>query len=59
MDGGMHVKIDGESHRLLAKFGAVLQDGGAQNSRVESRGRRRVKVLSSLQELIRTWAQCL
>ena len=38
MDGGMHIEIDGESHRLFAKLGAVLQDGGAHKAVWQARG---------------------
>ena len=38
MDGGMNINIDGESHRLFAHLGAVLQDGGAHKFAWQARG---------------------
>ena len=38
MDGGMHVEIDGDSFRLFARLGTVLQDGGAHKAVWQARG---------------------
>ena len=38
LNGGMNVNIDEDSHRLFAKLGAVLQDGGAHKTVWQARG---------------------
>ena len=38
LDGGMNLDIDGESFRIFAKLGVVLQDGGAHKAVWQARG---------------------
>ena len=38
MDGGINLEIDGESFRIFAKMGVILQDGGAHKATWQARG---------------------